>query len=226
MCGRFALYHDRAALTKHLYVRQVAVEFQPRYNIAPTQAVAAVLRPPERDEPVLDALQWGLVPFWAKDARIGSRMINARAETVAEKPAYRAAFKRRRCLLPASGYYEWKKQENGKTPHYVSMVDGRPFAMAGLWEEWNGPDGELLHTCTIITTEASQRIAPVHHRMPAILDDAAQRRWLEADPDDRSALQDLLAPYDGADLHFHPVSTQVNAAQWDDPKCIEPALNG
>ncbi len=226
MCGRFALYHDRATLAEHLYVCDIAVEFQPRYNIAPTQAVAAVLNPPERSEPVLDALQWGLVPFWAKDDRIGSRMINARAETVAEKPAYRAAFKRRRCLLPASGYYEWKKQENGKTPHYISMADGRPIAMAGLWEEWNSPEGELLHTCTIITTEASKRVAPVHHRMPAILDDASQRRWLETDPDERAALQALLVPYDGDDLQFYPVSTQVNAAQWDDSACIEPVLNG
>ena len=135
MCGRFALFHDAASLTNYIPIERVAVSLQPRYNIAPTQAVAAVLCLPEEPGRTLDVLQWGLVPFWAKDARMGSRMINARAETAAEKPAYRVAFKRRRCLLPASGYYEWKKQPHGKTPHYFSMADGRPFSMAGLWEE-------------------------------------------------------------------------------------------
>jgi putative SOS response-associated peptidase YedK len=220
MCGRFALYHDRSALVEHLAVEQVAVEFKPRYNIAPTQAVNAVLRHPEQPQPVLDALQWGLVPFWAKDAKIGSRMINARAETVAEKPAYRAAFKRRRCLVAASGYYEWKKQENGKTPFYFSMRDGRPFAMAGLWEEWHSPDGELLHTCTLITTQANEYVASFHHRMPVILNLPQQLSWLNADPEARSTLEALLVPYTADDLSAHAVSTQVNVATWDDPNCI------
>ncbi len=225
MCGRFALYHDRSSLVDHLAVDRVAVEFKPRYNIAPTQAVTAVLRHPEQPEPVLDALQWGLVPFWAKDAKIGSRLINARAETVGEKPAYRAAFKRRRCLVAASGYYEWKKQENGKTPFYFSMRDNRPFAMAGLWEEWHSPDGELLHTCTLITTQANTYVAAIHHRMPVILAPPQQLAWLNTDPEDRTRLESLLHPYTGDDLSAHPVSTQVNAATWDDPSCIEQVIN-
>lgn len=223
MCGRFALYHDRHALVEHLAVEQVAVEFKPRYNIAPTQAVAAVLRHPEQPQPVLDALQWGLVPFWAKDAKIGSRMINARAETAAEKPAYRAAFKRRRCLVAASGYYEWAKRPNGKTPFYFFMRDKRPFAMAGLWEEWHSPDGELLHTCTLITTQANAYVGDFHHRMPAILNPPQQLAWLNTDPEDRAALENLLVPYAGDDLSAHPVSTQVNTATWDEPSCIEKA---
>lgn len=224
MCGRFALFHDATSLTKHVPIERVAVSLQPRYNIAPTQAVAAVLSLPEEPGQTLDVLQWGLVPFWAKDARMGSRMINARSETAAEKPAYCAAFKRRRCLLPASGYYEWKKQPHGKTPHYFSMADGRPFSMAGLWEEWNSPDGELLHTCSILTTEASPGVAPIHHRMPVILDADAQLRWLTTDPEDRIQLQNQLKPYLRDDLRAHPVSTQMNAAAWDDPSCIEPVL--
>lgn len=225
MCGRFALYHDSATLSQHLPVDAIETDLQPRYNIAPTQGVAAVLSLPERPGPALDVLQWGLVPFWAKDARIGNRMINARAETAAEKPAYRAAFKRRRCLVPASGYYEWKQQPHGKTPHYFSLLDGRPFAMAGLWEEWNSPDGELLHTCTLLTVEASRQVAPFHHRMPVILTPAAQQSWLEADPEDRAGLESLLQPYEGGDLRIYPVSPQMNAAQWDDPSCIEPVMS-
>jgi putative SOS response-associated peptidase YedK len=225
MCGRFALYHDGAAITQHLAVQQIAVEFKPRYNIAPTQAVAAILQHPEQSEPVLDALQWGLVPFWAKDAKIGNRMINARAETVAEKPAYRAAFKRRRCLIAASGYYEWKKQGNGKTPYYFSMRGSRPFAMAGLWEEWHSPDGELLHTCTLVTTQANATVSAIHHRMPVILTLPQQRVWLDTDPENRTELENLLHSYEGDDLSAHPVSTQVNVATWDTPSCIEEVAN-
>jgi putative SOS response-associated peptidase YedK len=222
MCGRFALHHEGTTIKRHLDVEHIAIEFKPRYNIAPSQAISAVFQHPERGDPVLDALQWGLVPFWAKDPKIGSRMINARAETVAEKPAYRAAFKRRRCLLPVSGYYEWKKDPSGKMPHYLYMEDGRPFALAGLWEEWNSPEGELLHTCTIITTEACAAVAPVHHRMPAILTLQEQQAWLATASEEAAELQALLHPYAGDDLYYHAVSPQVNAASFDAPACIDP----
>jgi len=225
VCGRFALFHDAATLADYLPIERIAFSSQPRYNIASTQAVAAVLCLPEESGRTLDLLQWGLVPFWAKDLRMGSRMINARAETAAQKPAYRAAFKRRRCLLPASGYYEWKKQPHGKTPHYFSMADGRPFGIAGLWEKWNSPDDELLHTCSILTTEASPGVAAIHHRMPVILSADTQLCWLKTDPEDRTQIQSLLKPYPRDDLQAHPVSTQINAATWDDPSCIDPMLN-
>ena len=208
MCGRFVLFHDAATLAEYLPVERVAFSPQQRYNIAPTQAVAAVLCLPEESGRTLNVLQWGLVPFWAKDVRMGSRMINTQAETAAQKPAYRTAFKRRRCLLPASGYYEWKKQPHGKTPHYISMADGRPFGMAGLWEEWNSPDSELLHTCSVLTTEASTEVAAIHRRMPVILGADAQLCWLEADPENRIQLQSLFKAY-----------------LRDDPSCIEPMLN-
>ena len=220
MCGRFALHDESATLFEEMAVEQSRVEIAPRYNIAPTQPVAVILQEQGR---TLDAFKWGLVPFWAKDPKIGNRMINARAETLAEKPAFKAALKRRRCLIPASGYYEWQKTDDGKVPHYLHMADDRPFAMAGLWEGWTSPEEEIIRTCTIITTEANDFAARVHHRMPVILDPEGQSAWLDPACDDPQQLSSILIPYPTDDMAAHPVSTRVNTATFEDPSCIEPA---
>ncbi len=179
MCGRFVLHHEIDSLCENLSVEQSRFEIGPRYNIAPTQLVAVVLAGKEGQGRALDAHRWGLIPFWSKDPKIGSRMINARAETVAEKPAFRAALRYRRCLIPTSGYYEWQKTDDGKIPHYLHMADNRPFAMAGLWEEWTSPDEEIVRSCAIITTEANAFAAQIHHRMPVILDETGQAAWFD-----------------------------------------------
>jgi putative SOS response-associated peptidase YedK len=167
-------------------------------------------------------MRWGLVPAWSKDAAIGSRLINARAETVAEKPSFRSAYKSRRCLIPADGFYEWLKPESGpKQPYRITLAGGAPFAMAGLWERWEkAPDGTALETCTIITTAANEFVRPIHHRMPLILGATVHDAWLDAatPPDILSALPN---PYDGA-LEAHAVSTRVNNPRNDDDACIEP----
>jgi putative SOS response-associated peptidase YedK len=194
---------------------------EPRYNIAPTQPVA-VVRQSELGR-ALGVVQWGLVPSWAKDPTMGSKMINARAETVAEKPAFRAAFKQRRCLVLADGFYEWQptSTRQPKQPFYIHRQDDEPFAFAGLWEYWEGADG-ALETCTIITTEANELVSPIHERMPVIIapDDYAQ--WLDPTTKQATPLQELLQPYDSDALEAYPVSHAVNNARNESPKCIAP----
>jgi putative SOS response-associated peptidase YedK len=192
-------------------------ELPPRYNIAPTQSVPAVrLAGGERR---MELLRWGLIPFWAKDPEIGYRMINARAETVAEKPAYREAFRRRRCLMVADGFYEWKKLNGGKQPYYFRLRSGEPFAFAGLWERWEGPDGPV-ESCALITTGPNAVVGEVHDRMPVILEPEDYGVWLEAeDPD---LLRSLLRPYSGDGLVAYPVGRRVNNPRNDEPSVIEP----
>ncbi|NJO07097.1 MAG: SOS response-associated peptidase [Chloroflexaceae bacterium] len=221
MCGRFTLRTPSEVLAAQFELPNIPA-LNPRYNVAPTQAVAVV-----RQQPVgrhLDWLQWGLVPHWAKDPSIGSRMINARSETVAEKPAFRAAFKARRCLVLADGFYEWQAILGTRTkqPFYFQMEAGKPFAFAGLWEQWNGPDG-LLETCTLLTTEANALVQPVHDRMPVILPPDVYSVWLAPDMHDRGALEALLVPYDPAAMQAYPVRRAVNNTRNDSPECIEPS---
>ncbi len=181
MCGRFAFYSPAEA-TAALFGASGTLDLEPRYNIAPTQYVASIRKAEESDERELVLLRWGLVPFWAKDPSIGSRMINARAETVAEKPAFRAAFRRRRCLVLADGFYEWHKEGSTKTPYFISRVDAQPFAFAGLWERWQSKDdGESLETATLLTAGANDFMALLHHRMPVILNTALADRWISGD---------------------------------------------
>ena len=221
MCGRFTLHEEEIIVHQEMAVRNPRVGLSPRYNIAPTQLVAAVVQ--EAQGRALDVFRWGLVPFWAKDLKIGARMINARAETITQKPSFKAPLKRRRCLIPASGYYEWQKTGDDKIPHYLHMADGRPFAMAGLWEEWTSPEEEILQSCTIITTEANDFAAVIHHRMPVILDTAAQSAWLDPACEDPAQLTPLLVPCAADDMAAHAVSTRVNAVNFEDPACIQPA---
>lgn len=200
------------------------VPVQPRYNIAPTQEIAVARRRDASAERDLALLRWGLIPTWAKDMDIGARMINARAETVQEKPSFRRAFRERRCLIAADGFYEWRKQPRGpKQPYFITVAGGRPFAFAGLWEAWNPPGGPMgekaVESCTIITSEANDDLRPIHDRMPVILTPDDFERWLDPSlsADDARA---LLRPF-GGDMTADPVSTRVNNVRNDDPGCVE-----
>jgi putative SOS response-associated peptidase YedK len=195
-----------------------------RFNIAPTQSVAAVRAAGPLKERELVALRWGLVPSWAKDPAIGNQLINARAESVADKASFRSAFKRRRCLVLADGYYEWQKQGKKKQPFLIHMDDHRPFAFAGLWEQWFGLEGQPpLESCTIITTQANDFTSHVHDRMPVILDEHDYDLWLDPDVQDRSRLEPLLVPHVER-MAADPVSTHVNNARNEGEKCIEPLV--
>ena len=217
MCGRYSLTTPVEAL-RNLFGFRESPNLAPRYNIAPTQEVAAVRPSGESGDRQFVTLRWGLIPSWAKDPAIGSRMINARAETVAEKPAFRSAFRRRRCLVLADGFYEWKKGDGpAKQPWRITCADAGAFAFAGLWERWEPPDGEAVESCTIVTTNAAPAIAHIHPRMPVILEPSALETWLAGDP---MAATALLHPY-GAALRAYPVSRRVNNVRNDDPTLIE-----
>ena len=207
MCGRFAFYSPRESVQEYFGV-EVPFAFEPRYNVAPSQEVM-VIRQQANTQPETEMLKWGLVPFWAKDSEIGSRMINARAETVAEKPAFRQAFKQRRCVILADGFYEWHTEEGRKTPYFISFKVDHPFGMAGLWENWHANDQPPLETCTIITTAASRSISRLHERMPVILDAPTTMDWIqpECEPD---ALLAMLKSCDDGEIQAWPVSRTVN----------------
>jgi putative SOS response-associated peptidase YedK len=220
MCGRFTLRTPAAALGQ-LFLFDPPEQAPPRFNIAPTQPVAAVRLGDDKSTRQFASLRWGLIPSWADDPSIGSRMINARAETVADKPAFRSAFRRRRCLVLADGYYEWKKEGSRKQPYLIHMADDRPFAFAGLWEHWEKGEEGPWETCTIITTEANDLTRALHDRMPVILKEDDHELWLDVDFEDRSQLQSLLRPYASDEMAYNAVSTHVNNPKNDDPKCVE-----
>jgi putative SOS response-associated peptidase YedK len=199
------------------------IEPDSRYNIAPSQSVAVVTN--EHAEPRIDFARWGLVPQWARDGSVtaGSRMINARAETLASKPAFSRLLMWRRCLIPADGFFEWQKTGKTKTPWRFQLKNARPFAFAGLWDQWQSPDGQLLKTCTIITTSANALVASVHNRMPAMLDDANCRRWVNAAEQSIEAVAKMLEPYPASEMIAFPVSSAVNSPAKDESAMIEPA---
>jgi putative SOS response-associated peptidase YedK len=219
MCGRFTLSASGAQLAQQFGLAE-APQLQPRYNIAPTQAVAVLRAGPHGRE--LAMLRWGLVPSWAKDLSIGARMINARAETAAEKPAFRVALQQRRCLILADGFYEWQALPGGKQPFYFQVGGGAPFAMAGLWERWRQPEGGELQTCTILTTAANPLLAPLHDRMPVILPADQYDTWLDPQLRAADAVVPLLAPYPAEAMGAHPVSTAVNRVANDGPALTAP----
>jgi putative SOS response-associated peptidase YedK len=221
MCGRFTLTIDPARLQEAFPFVEVPQEMAPSFNIAPSQPIAVIANnQPDK----LDFFKWGLVPSWAKDPSIGNRMINARAESLAEKPSFRTAFRRRRCLVLADGFYEWRKDPGGKskTPMYIRMENGAPFAFAGLWEAWNSPDGSLLLTAAIITTSPNSLMASIHDRMPVILPPESYSAWLDPSERPPAELQPLLQPYPEALMNAYPVSRLVNSPQNDLPDCILP----
>jgi putative SOS response-associated peptidase YedK len=221
MCGRFTLTDPDADLAVQFNLPEIP-DIHPRYNIAPTQPVAAVRVAAESSVREMILLHWGLIPFWAKDPNIGTRMINARSETVAEKPAYRAAFRRRRCLVVANGFYEWQKQNGTKQPFYIRLRDARPFAFAGLWESWKGPEGQVIESCTLLTTQPNELILAVHNRMPVILKPRDYELWLDPEVQEVERLQSLLRPYPPEEMEAYAVSRYVNSPDNDDPRCIEP----
>ena len=219
MCGRFALVATGEEVAAHYQLPETPF-IAPRYNIAPTQPVAAV-RLSSAGARQLTHFQWGLIPSWSKDPSLGSKMINARAETAADKPAFRAAFKRRRCLIPATGCYEWQAVAGRKQPMHIHAADGGLLSLAGLWEVWHAPDGGELETCTILTTTPNALMASIHNRMPVIVEPLDYGAWLAADtPADE--LHHLLRPYAAEQLAAYPVSTAVHRPQNDTADCIAP----
>jgi len=221
MCGRFTLIAPGEAIAD-LFGLPETPELAPRYNIAPTQPVAAVRMNRDSGRRELTYFYWGLIPRWAKDPSIGARMINARSETAAEKPSFRSAMKYRRCLVPADGFYEWQKMNGRKQPLRIHMTDNRPFAIAGLWELWQSPDGSEIESCTLLTTEPNDLLRPIHNRMPVILAPQAFDLWLDPAVQTPDEIHSLLRPYPAGDLAYYPVSAHVNNARNEDPRCIEP----
>ena len=219
MCGRFALIATGPAIAEQFGVA-VTHEIAPRYNIAPTQPVAAV-RLDNGGARELTYFQWGLVPSWAKDVKIGSRMINARSETAADKPSFRAAFKRRRCLIPASGFYEWQKTNGAKQPQYIHPSGETLFGLAGLWEIWRDAEGSELQTCTILTTTPNELMEPIHNRMPVIIDPADYSMWLDPGDTPQDALH-LLRPYPSAAMTTTAITTAVNNPRNEGPDLLRP----
>jgi putative SOS response-associated peptidase YedK len=218
MCGRYTLTSPSMKLFEKFGLEGEAPELAPNYNVAPTQSVAAIFA--ENGGRRLEALRWGLVPSWAKDLSIGSRMINARSETAHEKPSFRSAWGRRRCLIPADGFYEWKKEAGGKQPFHIRMKSEEPFAFAGLWETWDGGDGEV-RTCAILTTEANEMMSDIHHRMPVILPPDLYEAWL-GDEAEKQELIAMMEPYPSDEMEAYPVSRFVNKPSNNDPGCVEP----
>lgn len=206
MCGRYTLITDITRIAESFGVAPT-LETQPRYNIAPTQDIVTILN---NGGAHLSLLRWGLIPAWAKDESIGSRMINARAETLAEKPSFRNLLRSRRCLVVADGFYEWQTEGKSKTPMYITLQDGQPFAFAGLWDLWKSPEGYAVQSCTIVTTEPNELMAPIHNRMPAILRPKAYEDWLNPQLRDDNVLTHLLKPYPAELMKARAVSKLVN----------------
>ncbi len=223
MCGRFVGFRSLDELKGFFPIDKAACEAISNYNVAPPQEILAIAK--YEGENWLVKFHWGLVPFWAKDISIGNRMINARSESIAEKPSFRNAFKKRRCLILADGFYEWKGEKGNKQPYYVSIPSGEPFAFAGLWESWTDKESDeksVYKSCTIITTAASESICEIHHRMPAILDPKFHEKWLDVEIQDPKELEPILQDGIIHDMKYYPVSTFVNSVKNNDPNCIKP----
>lgn len=229
MCGRYTLtdadgarlrFDIRGADIPPPTERADGTSDVARYNIAPTQDVLTVRH--ENGERRAEMMRWGLVPSWADSPKIGARMINARAETLAERPSFRAAFRRRRCLIPADDFYEWRREGKGRIPIRFALASGEPFAFAGLWERWERPGGPPLLSCAIVTTSANELIAPIHDRMPVILTPDAERVWLDADITDAAHLGGLLAPHPSDQMRAREASRAVNSSAYDGPECLAP----
>ena len=217
MCGRFTLTTNLGAIAARFGVARFLEEVGPRYNISPTQTVIVVNNDGSRH---LTEMRWGLIPSWATNPAIGNRMINARAETVATKPAFRVALRKRRCLIPANGFYEWQPVGRRKQPVYITLKTRESFSFAGLWEAWTAPNGQEIKSCTIVTTEANDLLKPIHDRMPVILIKEAESTWLDPAIQDPAKLLPLLRPYPTDEMVAQPVSTWVNNPEHDGPECV------
>ena len=221
MCGRYSLTVTPDELCRLCGIDN-KLNLRPRFNVAPTQAAPVVRK--TRGERKMDMLRWGLIPSWSKDAAIASKLINARGETVAEKPSFRSAYESRRCLVPVDGFYEWRTEGGKKQPFRIGFREGKPFAFAGLWESWTVPEGlkdtgDTVETFTIVTTNANPKLVPIHHRMPVIVDPTDYELWLEGGSDEANA---VIKPFSQDDMAFYRVSTRVNNVRNDDEACVEP----
>jgi len=219
MCGRFVLTSDTDAVQMAFNLTTTPETLVPRFNIAPSQPIAVITN---EQSDALTFHKWGLIPSWAKDPKIGNRMINARSETAADKPSFRAAFRRRRCLIPADGFFEWQKQDDGKQPMFIHLKDKQVFAFAGLWEVWHSPEGDEIRSATILTTEPNDFMATIHNRMPVILRRGDYATWLAPDEQKPDDLEPLLRPFAADQMAAYPVSRFVNSPANDTPETIEP----
>ena len=223
MCGRFTLITEPEELKEVFNIADVSnCQLEARYNIPPTTKVATVLKIAESQQRECQLLRWGLIPSWSKDSRMGAKLINARAETLTEKPSFRSAFKRRRCLVLADGFYEWKRLGTKKQPYYFHLQNKQPFAFAGLWEQWQSPENEKIISCTIVTTDANELLQPIHNRMPVILHQKDYEKWLDPQLQNTELLQELLQPYPAEEMTAHAVSTRVNNPKHTSLDCIRP----
>lgn len=218
MCGRFSLFAEPAELIKRFGIHTFTFDFLPSYNIAPGQNIPAILS--DQGQRRMGQLHWGLIPSWAKDESIGYKMINAKAETIQEKPSFRTLFVRKRCLIPVDGFYEWKKTPDGKQPMRIVMKNRESFGLAGLFDTWVKPDGEKVHSCTIITTEPNKMMRDIHERMPVIIGKEHEELWLNRDYTDTMVLQSLLQPYDEQLMEAYPVSSIVGNVRNNHSDCI------
>jgi putative SOS response-associated peptidase YedK len=221
MCGRYRLSRRKELIAEY-FETDNEVDWEPRYNIAPSQPVGIIRQDPARPRRQFTLARWGLIPSWASDAGIGLKTINARPETVASKPAFRDAFMSRRCLLPADGFFEWQRNGKEKQPFHFGMQDDCLFAFAGLWDRWQDPDGAVIESCSILTTNANSLLAGIHDRMPVILRPAHYDLWLDPGFKNVKALGELLAPFDAAKMRSFPVSSRINAVANEDPDCVLP----
>ncbi len=218
MCGRFTLKYPVQEVLSAFGIGKTDIEYTPSYNVAPQQDIIGVVD--DQGELGLEQFRWGLIPFWAKDEKIGYKMINARGETIAEKASFRTSFKSKRCLVAADGFYEWKKVGNSKVPFYFTLANRKVFGFAGLWDQWNSPDGKAIKTCTIVTTNPNPLLKQVHDRMPVIIEKKDEKKWLgqETDIDE---LQALIKPYPEKLMKKSQVTEFVNSVKNNSPKCIE-----
>jgi putative SOS response-associated peptidase YedK len=219
MCGRFTRATSAAGVAEAFGVEEISSDLKPSYNIAPTQSVAVIISDGKKR---LTEVRWGLVPSWAKELAIGNKLINARAETITQKASFRSAFKKRRCLVVADGFYEWQKIGDGKRPVYIRLKSGKPFGMAGLYEMWRSPEGEEVTTCAIITTEANELMQPIHERMPVIIPKDSEDLWLDPQVQDSEVVLNLLKPYPAEEMEAYPISKRVNSPANNSPDCIKP----
>ena len=224
MCGRYTLTVNVEQIAIQFGVADTSsIDHEPRYNIAPTQDILAVVQNSERR---LVKLRWGLIPHWAKEVNSRYTMINARSETVAEKPSYSVPFEKQRCLILADGFFEWKKNGSQKTPMYIRLKSGQPFGLAGLWDTWTPKDGSSpIRSCTILTTTPNELLEPIHNRMPVILPPEVADTWLTINGTDKNELRSLLHPFPASEMEAFPVSRFVNSPANDSHQCIEPAID-
>lgn len=221
MCGRFAQSPEVESIFKrYRFIGSQALKGLPRYNIAPSQSVPVIMR--DKEGTHCEAMRWGLVPHWATDDHTGKPLINARAETVAEKPSFKTPFRRHRCLVPASGFYEWKRNGTHKTPYFIHRSDEGAICFAGIWDRWDVKDGSILHSFSIITTRANALVKPIHDRMPVMVHESDEARWLNNDEHDPEHLQSLLQPYPAKEMSAYAVSPVVNGVEHDSADCLAP----